>query len=159
LVVVLPIATNPEQVKNITIWRGSSTNDPPYPKGNKRSVAIPPTLPTIVEKENNIPKDILPELNQDHEMRQDFQGTNYVPFPRRNRRPQQIDEHYGKFMEVVQKLYINIPLLDAIQFPTYAKYIGDILNKKRPLPSTKVIKLTEECSAAILKSQEKRKRI
>jgi hypothetical protein len=47
-------------------------------------------------------------------------------------------------MEVLQKIYINIPLLDAIQVPTYTKYIRDILNKKRPLPSTEVIKLIEE---------------
>jgi hypothetical protein len=61
-------------------------------------------------------------------------------------------------VEVIQKLYVNIPLLDAIQVPTYAKYIRDILNKKRPLPSTEVIKLTEECSAAILnKLPEKKK--
>jgi hypothetical protein len=61
-------------------------------------------------------------------------------------------------MEVTQKLYFNIPLLDAIQVPTYANYIRDILNKKRPLPSTEVIKLTEECSAAILnKLPEKKK--
>jgi hypothetical protein len=40
-------------------------------------------------------------------------------------------------------------LLDAIQVPTYAKYLWDILNNKRPLPSTKMIKLTEECGAAI----------
>jgi hypothetical protein len=45
---------------------------------------------------------------------------------------------------VIQKLYINIPLLDAIHVPTYAKYLRDILNNKWPLPSTKVIKLTEE---------------
>jgi hypothetical protein len=60
-------------------------------------------------------------------------------------------------MEVIQKLYVNIPLLDAIQVPTYAKYIRDILDK-RPLPTIEVIKLTEECSAAILnKSPEKKK--
>jgi len=53
-------------------------------------------------------------------------------------------------VEIIQKLYVNIPLMDAIQIPTYEKYIRDILNKKRPLPSTKMIKLTEECSAAIL---------
>jgi hypothetical protein len=40
--------------------------------------------------------------------------------------------------------------LDAIQIPTYAKYIRDILNKKRPLPSTEVIMFAEECNAAIL---------
>jgi hypothetical protein len=61
-------------------------------------------------------------------------------------------------VEVIQKLYVNIPLLDAIQVPTYTKYIKNILNKKRPLPSTEVIKLTEECSAAILnKLPEKKK--
>ena len=46
----------------------------------------------MMEKENNIPKDILPEPVQDHEMGQDFQYTNYLPFPHWNRRPQQIDE-------------------------------------------------------------------
>ena len=61
-----------------------------------------------------------------------------------------MDEQFGKFVEVIQKLYISIPLLDAIQVPTYAKYLRDILNNKRPLPTTEVIKLTEECSAAIL---------
>jgi hypothetical protein len=63
-----------------------------------------------------------------------------------------MDEQFGKFVEVIQKLYIyiNISLLDAIQVPTYVKYLRDILNNKRPLPSTKMIKLTEECSAAIL---------
>jgi hypothetical protein len=61
-------------------------------------------------------------------------------------------------VDVIQKLYVNIPLLDAIQVPTYAKYNRDILNKKRSLPSTEVIKLTEECSAAILnKLPEKKK--
>ena len=34
--------------------------------------------------------------------------------------------------------------------PTYTKYLRDNLNNKRPLPSTEVIKLTEECSAAVL---------
>jgi hypothetical protein len=82
-------------------------------------------------------------------MRQDFHNTNLLPFPHRNRRIQK-DEQFGKFIEVIQKLYINIPLLDAIQVPTYAKYLRDILKKKRPLPTTEVIKLTEECSAAIL---------
>jgi hypothetical protein len=61
-----------------------------------------------------------------------------------------MDEQFSKCIEVIWKLYINIPLLDAIQVPTYAKYLRDILNNKRPLPSTEVIKLTEECSAAIL---------
>ena len=69
-----------------------------------------------------------------------------------------IDEQFGKFVEVIQKLYINIPLLDAIQVPTDAKYLWDILNNKIPLPTTKVIKLTEEYSAAILNTSPVKKK-
>jgi len=61
-------------------------------------------------------------------------------------------------VEVIQKLYVNIPLLDAIEVPTYAKYIRDILNKKRPLPTTEVIKLIEECSATILNKSPRKKK-
>jgi hypothetical protein len=42
--------------------------------------------------------------------------------------------------------------------PTYAKYLRDILNNKRPLPITEVIKLTEECSAAILNTSPIKKK-
>ena len=69
-----------------------------------------------------------------------------------------MDEQFGKFVEVIQKLYINIPLLDAIQVPIYVKYLRDILNNKRPLPSTKVIKLTEECSVANLNTSPIKKK-
>jgi hypothetical protein len=43
-----------------------------------------------------------------------------------------------------------------MQVPTYAKYLKDILNNKRPLPTTDMVKLTEECSAAILKKKDPR---
>ena len=69
-----------------------------------------------------------------------------------------MDEQFGKFVEVIQKLSINIPLLDAIKVPTYAKYLRDILNNKRPLPTTKVIKITEECSVAILNTSPVKKK-
>ena len=69
-----------------------------------------------------------------------------------------MDEQFGKFIEVIQKLYINILLLYAIQVPTYAKYLRYILNNKRPLPSTKVIKLTKECSAVILNTSPVKKK-
>jgi len=37
-----------------------------------------------------------------------------------------------------------------MQVPSYAKYLRDILSKKKPLPKTEVIKLTKECSEVIL---------
>ena len=79
----------------------------------------------------------------------DYHDTTALPFPERIRKPV-ADEQFGKFVEVIKKLYVNIPLLDAMQVPTYAKYIMDILGNKQTLPTTQVVQLTKECSAAIL---------
>ncbi len=69
-----------------------------------------------------------------------------------------MDEQLARFLEVIQKIHINVPLLDAMQVPTYARYLKDILNNKRLLPTTEVVKLTEHCSNLILhKLLEKKK--
>jgi hypothetical protein len=65
-----------------------------------------------------------------------------------------VGEQFGKFVEVIKKLKVNIPFFEAMQVPTYAKYLNDILNNKRPLPTADMVKLTEECSAAILKKKD-----
>ena len=79
----------------------------------------------------------------------DYHNTISLPFLERIRKPV-ADEQFGKFIEVIKKLYVNIPLLDAIQVLTYAKYIKDIFENKRTVPTTEFVQLTEECSAAIL---------
>jgi len=94
---------------------------------------------------------------QEQELQQDFHDTTFLPFPRRNRKAK-MDGQFGNFVEVIQKLYIYIPLLDAIQVPIYAKYLRDILNNKRPLLSIEVIKLTEECIVAILNTSSVKKK-
>jgi len=53
---------------------------------------------------------------------------------------------------------MSVPLMDVLHVPSYAKYIKDIINNKRPLPSTEVVKLTEECSAYILNRLPKKKK-
>ncbi|WVZ81484.1 LOW QUALITY PROTEIN: hypothetical protein U9M48_028857 [Paspalum notatum var. saurae] len=50
-------------------------------------------------------------------------------------RASKTDEHFNKFIEVIKQLYIHMPLLDALQVPTYAKYFKDILANKREMPS------------------------
>jgi hypothetical protein len=41
-----------------------------------------------------------------------------------------LDNHFEKFVEVVRRLSINMPLLDALQVPTYSLYFKDILANK-----------------------------
>jgi len=58
---------------------------------------------------------------------------------------------------MIEKIHVSVPLMNVLHVPSYAKYIKDIINNKRPLPSMEVVKLTEECSAAILDFPEKKK--
>jgi hypothetical protein len=86
-----------------------------------------PVLPTVLEEKKD---DGVEELDPPIlELQQDFHDTNLLLFPHRNRKAK-TDEQFSKFVEVIRKLFINIPLLDAIQVPTYAKYLRDILNNK-----------------------------
>ena len=44
----------------------------------------------------------------------EFHDTTALPFPERLRKPV-ADEQFDKFVEVIRKLYVNIPHLDAMQ--------------------------------------------
>lgn len=49
----------------------------------------------------------------------DCHDTTALPFLEQRRRPV-ADKEFVKFVEVTKKFYGNIPLLDAMQVPTYA---------------------------------------
>ncbi|XP_075486227.1 uncharacterized protein LOC142525823 [Primulina tabacum] len=61
-----------------------------------------------------------------------------------------LDDPFGKFLEIFKKIHINIPFADALeQIPNYAKFIKDVMSKKRKLQEFETMKLTEECSAIL----------
>ena len=74
--------------------------------------------------------------------------TSTLPFPQRMANAK-LDLRFQKLLEVLTKLYINIPFTDALQMPSYAKFLKEILSNKRKLEEHKTVALTEECSAAI----------
>jgi hypothetical protein len=79
----------------------------------------------------------------------DVVDIHQLSFPRQAKKPVE-DEKFSRFMEVILRMYVHIPMLDAIQVPTYARYLKDILNQKRPIPKTDRLVFVERCSAAIL---------
>jgi hypothetical protein len=70
-----------------------------------------------------------------------------------------LDNHFEKFVEVVCILSINMPLLDALQVPTYSCYFNDILANKYEIATLGVdhVKMSEQCSVAIANGLEKQK--
>ncbi|KAJ9189585.1 hypothetical protein P3X46_000859 [Hevea brasiliensis] len=72
-----------------------------------------------------------------------------LPFPQRFQKAK-LDKQFGKFLEVLKKLYINVPFIDALsQMPSYAKFLKEILSNKRRLEDYETVALTEECSAIL----------
>jgi hypothetical protein len=67
--------------------------------------------------------------------------------------------HFEKFVEDVRRHSINMPLLDALQVPTYSRNFKDILANKYEIATFGVdhVKMSEQCSAAIANGLEKQK--
>ena len=150
-----PEVTLKENVSVVTTYGGKSKRVPPLPQDAGTQWKTITASNTEVEDEG---QEEAVESNtsaaqedpvEPPRTSRDYHDTTALPFLERIRK-QVADEQFGKFVEVIKKLYVNKPLLDAMQVPTYAKYIKDILGNKRTLPTTEVVLLTEECSAAIL---------
>ena len=74
-----------------------------------------------------------------------------VPFPRRLQK-EKMEEQFSRFLDMFKKIEINIPFFEALdQMPNYAKFLKDILSKKRRFAEEGVMNLTT-CNAVIRKS-------
>ena len=78
--------------------------------------------------------------------------TSAVPFPERLQKAKR-EEQFSKFLEIFKKIEINIPFAEAItQMPNYAKFLKDILRKKKKIDEEGIVSLIATCSAVIQKS-------
>ncbi|XP_010555977.1 PREDICTED: uncharacterized protein LOC104825352 [Tarenaya hassleriana] len=71
-----------------------------------------------------------------------------VPFPQRLRKTKEYTQ-FARFADMVRKLEITMPFHEVItQMPSYAKFLKDILTKKRVIEK-ETITLNPECSAIL----------
>ena len=70
-----------------------------------------------------------------------------VPFPQRVAKAK-LEAKFGNFLEILKKLQINIPFLDAIsEMRSDAKFLKEMLSNRRKFQENVMISLTEKCSA------------
>ncbi|XP_075074672.1 uncharacterized protein LOC142162243 [Nicotiana tabacum] len=63
---------------------------------------------------------------------------------------EKLDNQFAKFLEILKQIHINIPFTDALlQMSSYAKFLKEILSRKRKLEEVSVVMLTEKCSAIL----------
>ncbi|KAA3487661.1 hypothetical protein EPI10_031475 [Gossypium australe] len=64
---------------------------------------------------------------------------------------EEVQLQFKKFLDVLKKLYINIPLVEVLeQMPNYVKFMKDILSKKKRLGEFKIVVLKKKCSVFLL---------
>jgi len=52
---------------------------------------------------------------------------------------------------MLKKLHVNVPFINALsRMPLYAKFLKEILSKKRKIDEHQTVALGEECSAVVL---------
>ncbi|KAL0462103.1 UNVERIFIED_CONTAM: hypothetical protein Slati_0097900 [Sesamum latifolium] len=73
----------------------------------------------------------------------------YIPYPKRILKAN-LDKQFKIFLEIFKKIYINIPLIDALsQMPRSAKFLKEVLSTKRKWEGGETVKLNEECLAIL----------
>lgn len=144
--------TNPkdkEQCKAITLRSGREVEVPEPTQDNSHE----PQAERRDEDDEEVTQVSKDKSKEDVPQHIQLQEKCYPPppFPQRQKKPLP-DRQFQKFMEVFKKLQINIPFADALeQMPSYAKFVKDLLTRKRRLEEYETIALTEECSAVLLK--------
>ena len=75
-----------------------------------------------------------------------------VPFPQRLQKAK-LEEKFSKFLNMFKKIEINIPFSEELtQMPHYAKFMKDLVSKKRKFTEEGIVSLNATCSAVIQKS-------
>ena len=75
-----------------------------------------------------------------------------VPFPQRLQKSR-IEEQFARFLKTFQKLEISMPFTEVVtRMPLYAKFMKEILSKKRRIAEEGVVNLTATCCAVIKKN-------
>lgn len=89
---------------------------------------------------------VLPVMKEDKQ--KDPKPTIRLPYPQRTKKKKN-EKIFEKFLEIFKNFETNIPFAEAMdQIPLYAKFMKDIVSKKRPTNIEPVL-LTETCSAIL----------
>jgi hypothetical protein len=138
-----------ENVKAMITRSGKTMAEP-----ESKSKKMDPTDPVKEEEkaEAEVEAELRPEKEEENLGKaspKDISGTHLLLFPHQAKKHVE-DEKFSRFMEVIRRMYVHIPMLDGMQVSTYARYLKDILNQKQPIPEMDMLVFVKRCSVAIL---------
>nr|GEW53504.1 reverse transcriptase domain-containing protein [Tanacetum cinerariifolium] len=114
-----------QQMKTPINYDSDDEDDEPTPQ--------PKTQPTKLVKETSLPKPYKPNIS----------------YPQRLRK-EKIKAQYGKSLDMIRALRINIPLVDVLaEMPNYGKFLKQLIRNKHKIEQIPAAFLSDESSAII----------
>ncbi|CAJ2646353.1 unnamed protein product [Trifolium pratense] len=111
----------------------------------------------FVDNDSNLKK-IKSKILKDGEKAQVVLPHEKLPYPHKKESKRK-DIDFKKFMEVFNSLQVTIPFMEALeQMPMYAKFMKELLTKKRKPKEDEIVLLTEECSAILQRKLPQKKK-
>jgi hypothetical protein len=141
----------PKTAKAIQTRSGKETEDPEHSAGARKPKPS-------AEAEEFAKEEVTEIVTKEPEFEMPGEDTK-IPQLRPLYFRGKLDNHFEKFVEVVHRLSINMPLLDALQVPTYSCYFTDTLAKQYEIAPLGVdhVKMSKQCRPAIANGLEKQK--
>ncbi|XP_057543288.1 uncharacterized protein LOC130821513 [Amaranthus tricolor] len=134
-----------ETANAITTRSGLSYDEPPKPRNeesNSKDVGIPEV---VIDKASS------EAVHEKEKAKEEALQVPPITLPFPNRQVKnKLDKQFGKFLEVVKNLQVTVPFTELItQVPAYAKFMKDILTRKRAFSEVETVAFTEQCSALL----------
>ncbi|KAK9669671.1 hypothetical protein RND81_13G147500 [Saponaria officinalis] len=134
-------------VHAVTLRSGKELVNPVVPSKSK-AVSVTDEIVEIVDETADEPKkdaeEAAPKETVDIPTTPQRVYVPPVPFPQRLAKAK-LEQKYGKFVEVLKNLHINILFLDAIsEIPSYGKFLKDLLSRKKKFGDSTTVSLPNE---------------
>ncbi|XP_020209659.1 uncharacterized protein LOC109794624 [Cajanus cajan] len=110
------------------------------------------------KKENVELRGVEEEIEKNEEGSNKNEGVDNLPYPHAPSKKEK-ERQFARFLDIIKKLQINISFTEAMeQMPTYARFMKDLLTKKRRILEEETVELEAGCSAIIQKSLPQKSR-
>lgn len=119
------------------------SNTEKNPKASINSITLRSGRQTFEKHQPPPMVEISQPREEDHEKKHE---NVKVPYPGRLVK-QKMDEQFGKFLEPIKQLHVNLPFVDILtKMPKYEKFLRNILSNKKKLEELSLVTHTEQCS-------------
>ncbi|XP_070002315.1 uncharacterized protein [Nicotiana sylvestris] len=109
-------------------------------------------LKTEDDKKNKGKKGVDKKKKEQISSREEHDVSEHIPalpFPQKLYR-EKLDKMFEKFLDMLRQVNVNLPFIEVLsQKSSYAKFLKEIITKKRKIEETSVVKLIEHCSAIL----------